>query len=96
MSTSRAELARRRALLLARSQILREDWSLQVQALRRPLGVADRAREGVQWLARNPQWPLAAMALLVVLRPRRAMRLAGFAWWGFQLLQRARRHTLQH
>lgn len=94
MSSSREDLAQRSTLLQARSQVLREDWSHQVQALRAPLGVADRARDGVQWLARNPQWPLAAVALLVVLRPRRALRLANFAWWGWGVLQRVRAHAL--
>jgi hypothetical protein len=93
VSGSREDLAQRRTLLLARSQMLRDDWAHQVQALRAPLGVADRARDGVQWLARNPQWPLAAVALLVVLRPRRALRLASFAWWGWGVLKRVRAHA---
>jgi hypothetical protein len=85
------ELVQRRERLLLRSAQLRTDWSQQVQALRAPLGVADRARAGVQWLARNPEWPLGVALVVVLLRPGRALRWAGYAWQGYGVYRRAQR-----
>jgi hypothetical protein len=84
------DLMQRRQLLMARSAELRLSWSNQVQTLHRPLGVADHVRDGVQWLARNPWWPLGIVAVLVVLRPRRVLGLAGMAWSAFGVYRRVR------
>lgn len=91
VAAAREDLMARRQRLLAQSSALRAGWSLQVQALRRPLGMADRARDAVEWLVRNPQWPLAALVVVVVLRPRRVIGLAGTLWSGFTLYRRVRR-----
>ena len=92
MSTpDRAEVLLRRERLIHRSGQLRSDWSLQVQVLHKPLGLADKAREATQWLLRNPEWPLGVAALLIVLRPGRALRWAGWAWQGYGLYQRGQR-----
>jgi hypothetical protein len=88
---SHDELMRRREQLLLRSSQLRADWSLQVQGLRTPLRLADRARDGVNWLVQNPQWPLGVLLLVVVLRPRRALRLASYVWQGMGALRRVQR-----
>ncbi len=58
---------------------------------RTPLSLADRARAAVQWLARNPEWPLGAALLLIVLRPSRALRWSAYAWNGYTLYRRAQR-----
>jgi hypothetical protein len=84
-------LERRRAQLLLRSAQLRNDLAQHVQVLRKPLGWVDQTRAAGDWLRRNPQWPLGALAVVALLRPRRALRWAGTAWWGFSLFQRARR-----
>jgi hypothetical protein len=81
--------ARQRAHLLLRSSQLRADISLNVQALRRPLGLADQARGAVDWLSRNPQWPVGALLIVVAVRPRRAVRWASTLWWGYGLFRRA-------
>ena len=86
---NRDELMLRRGRLLLRSAQLRAQWGWQVQGLRRPLGVADEARAGVQWLLRNPVWPLAALAVVVVLKPRRVWRLASLGLGAFGAYQRA-------
>ncbi len=88
---TREELLLRRERLRMRSGQLRQEWSLQVQVLRAPLGLADQARAAVQWLARNPEWPLGAVLLIVVLRPGRVLRWSGYAWQGFSLYRRVRR-----
>jgi hypothetical protein len=81
----------RRELLIVRSALLRATWALQVQALRRPLGMADKARDSVHWLVNHPQWPLGVLAGLLLLRPQRVLRLASLGWWGWNLFQRVRR-----
>ena len=53
--------------------------------------LADRVRDGVHWLVEHPQWPLSAALILVVLRPRRALRWATFAWQGYSLYRRVQR-----
>jgi hypothetical protein len=88
-------LQRRRELLLARSSLLRATWSLQVQALHRPLQLVDRTRDSVDWLVRHPQWPLAAGLGIALLRPRGIARLASRAWWGWTLFRRARQLLAQ-
>jgi hypothetical protein len=84
------DLILRQQRLLRRNAQLRVILANQAQVLTTPLVVADRASAGLQWLSRNPQWPLAALLLLVVLRPRRAMVWAGRAWWGWRTFKRVR------
>ena len=73
-ANTRDELLRRREDLLLRSGRLRQDWSQQVQVLRAPLGLVDRAREAAQWLISHPEWPLGVLVVIVLLRPARALR----------------------
>jgi YqjK-like protein len=85
------DLLRRRERLRMRSSLLREDWSRQVQVLRTPLGLVDRARDGVHWLARHPEWPLGVALVVMVLRPGRSLRWASYALQGYSLYRRAQR-----
>lgn len=87
----REALLLRRERLRLRSGQLRQDWVLQVQSLRAPLGVVDRAREATHWLVRNPAWPIGAALLLLLLRPVRVLRWTGLAWQGWAAYQRLRR-----
>jgi hypothetical protein len=87
----RDDLMRRRGELIVRSRQLRADWGRQAQALRAPLGMADSARAGTQWLLRNPQWPLGVLAVVMLVQPRRVLRLAGRLWWGYAAYRRVRR-----
>lgn len=91
MNAAREELQRRRERLLLRSQMLRQDWSQQVQVLRAPLGVADRARAATHWLVRHPEWPLGAALLLVLLRPGRVLRWTSYALQGYGVYRRVQR-----
>lgn len=86
---SHDELLLHQQCLLLRSAQLR--WSLadQAQVFEQPLAVADRAHSGLQWLYRNPQWPLAGLLVLLVLRPRRAMLWGGRLWWAWNTFQLA-------
>ncbi|MBA3056574.1 MAG: YqjK-like family protein [Gammaproteobacteria bacterium] len=90
------DLAMRQQRLLVRSEQLRLLLAEQAQALRRPLALADRVQSGLQWLYRNPQWPLGALALVILVRPRRALVWAGRLWWGWRAFKQARHWLNQH
>ena len=83
------ELLLRQQRLLARSSQLRLALADQAQVFKRPLAVADQAQASLQWLYRNPQWPLGALLVLVVLRPRRAILWGGRLWWAWNTFKRA-------
>ncbi len=82
-------LLQRRQRLLLRSAELRVALAAQSQVLKAPLALADQARAGAQWLYRNPGWPLAALLLLWVLRPQRALRWGGRVFGAWLTLRRA-------
>ena len=84
-------LALRRELLLARSRALRQQLAREGQALEAPLAIADQARQGLRWLWQHPEWPIAGLVLLTLLRPRRAWRWASRGWWAWRLWQRTGR-----
>lgn len=70
--------------LLGRSAALRVRLATEAAVLQGPLTLADRVRDGWHWLRAHPEWPLGAAVVLVVLRPRRTLRLALRLWslWG--------------
>lgn len=75
--------AGRRAALVQRSRALRAGLVADAQALRPALTAADAVRDGLHWLRAHPLWLAAAVALLALRRPRRALR---WAWrWGPRL-----------
>ena len=77
-------LARRQQGLLVRSSELRSQFARGAQAWQQPLALADQVQAAWRWLRANPAVPLAAAAGFVLLRPRRAWRLAWRVWaaWG--------------
>jgi len=77
--------------LLIRSTALRLQLAQQVQMLAGPLTIADSLCSGLHWLRRHPEWPLGGLALLALLRPRRAWRWASRVWWGWRLWRRGSR-----
>lgn len=87
----RRELQLRRELLRLRSAELRLSLHLHARALETPLAIADEARAGARWLREHPEWPLGALATLLVLRPRRVLRWGGRLWWGWRMWHRAQR-----
>ena len=91
MNDVHQQLLQRREQLLLRSTQLRQDFSTQVQVLRRPLGYVDQARGGLNWLARHPEWPLGLALLLVLVRPGRVLRWSGYAFQGYTLYRRVQR-----
>lgn len=76
MRSRRAEILRlRQQLLLARCELQRHQVAGQLQAWQAPLRAADRLHAGWLWLHQHPEWLLAGAALVVVLRPRRTLRM---------------------
>lgn len=81
----------RRERLLMRSQLLRLQMAQQAEPLKAPLALVDQARDGLRWLGRHPEWPLGGAALLLVLRPRRALRWSGRLWGAWRMWRKAQR-----
>lgn len=84
---SNDDLVLRQQRLLMRSIELRINLADQAQVFKQPLAVADQARAALQWLYRNPQWPLGALLVVAVLRPRRAIIWSSrflLAWRSFK------------
>jgi hypothetical protein len=84
------ELRQRQQELLARSAQLRFALAEQTQFLKKPLGVADHARELLRWLSSNPAWSLGAVIVLFAMRPRRVLTWGGRLWWIYRSYHQAR------
>ncbi len=89
------EIRARRAQLMARAAVERERVSMQLHAWEAPLALADRGLAAARYVRRNPQWIVAAVVLLAVLRPRLALSWARnglIAWrtwrWMSQFMRR--------
>jgi hypothetical protein len=75
------ELQLRQQRLLIRSTELRLQLRGQLQSLQGPAAVADQVKAGWTWLYQHPQWPAGVVALLFILKPRRALAWTGKLWW---------------
>ncbi len=84
------DLLLRHQRLLMRSAQLRLTLENQAQVFKTPLAVVDQARNILHWLYRNPEWPLGALIVLTVLRPRRTLLWGGRLWWAWKTFKRAR------
>jgi len=84
-------LVRRQQQLLVRSSELRGQLARDALAWQPPLALADRVHAGWRWLRAHPEAPLAAAAVLLVLRPRRALRWGWRLWSGWRLWLRLQR-----
>lgn len=92
MSNERVRaLELRRQQLQLRSAELRHALREQTRPLAAPLVWADRARDAWIWLGRHPEVPLVGVAVLVVMRPARALRWASRIWWAWGVYGKARR-----
>jgi hypothetical protein len=91
MNPRRAALVRRQQQLLVRSSELRGQLARDAQVWQPPLALADQVHAGWRWLRAHPEVPLAAAAVLLVLRPRRALRWGWRLWSGWRLWLRLQR-----
>ena len=71
-----SEILARRAHLMARAAVERERISVQLHAWEAPLVLVDKGIAAARYVRRNPQWIVAAVVVLTVLRPRRALAWA--------------------
>lgn len=83
MTSRLIDLAVRRGELKARIEMQRGALALHAQPLVAALAKGDQVLAGVDWLKRHPGAVGAAVAALVVLKPRRAWRWArrGLVIW---------------
>lgn len=92
----RESLVQRQQQLLLRSTELRVTLTRQAQVLKAPLSVVDQLRSVVHWMGRHPAWPMAALGLLSLTRPRRLLRWLPPLMGGVQLLLLLRRGFGRH
>lgn len=84
------QLAARHGALKTRIAAQRQLLAEQVKPIETALGVADRGVAGVDWVKRHPGAVGAALAVLAILRPKRAWRWAQrglVVWRGWQGLK---------
>jgi hypothetical protein len=89
-SDAEFELALRQQQLLSRSEALRSALAVQAQVLEAPLAAADLARAIAQWLYEQRIWIAGATVAVLIVRPRRAWRVARWSWWLWRNVRRAR------
>lgn len=85
------DLRLRQQALLIRSTELRHTLHNDLQRLQRPAAWADQLKAGWHWLSQHPEWPVAGLVLLLILRPRRFLTWTGRAWWLWKSTQTLRR-----
>lgn len=90
MNAKLLELATRHGELKARIDLQRRTLSEQTEPLEAALARGDAVLQGVDWLKHHPLAIAAAVAAVVVARPRRAWRWAKrgfFVWRGWQAIR---------
>ena len=92
MSSDRlAALLRHRARLIGRARIERDHLAATVVQIESSLSWVDMVKRAGSEVRSHPLGVLAVLAILVVIRPRGALRLVGSGWWLWRLYQRFRR-----
>jgi hypothetical protein len=83
MADRLAQIHARRERLIAKAALQRETFARDAAAWAPALGIVDRGIAGVAWLRSHPEILVVAGGLLVVLRPRKALRwsLRAFSLW---------------
>jgi len=81
----------RQRRLLIRSSELRIVLTDQTQVLIKPLAIIDQVRSGLQWLRRNPKWPLGAILLLTIVKPRKSLVWGGRLLWAWNTYKRIKK-----
>lgn len=85
------ELRERRAHLVERAQGERERLAAVLSRVDPVLSWLELGRRALEEARRRPLVVLAGVALLVALRPRRALKLLASGWSLWQIYRRARR-----
>jgi len=84
MNPKSIELAERRARLVAQAEAQRTALAQGIAPWRGPLALADRGLAALHYLRSHPVLPIGAAAMVVALRPRRAVKWLQRGWvlWG--------------
>jgi YqjK-like protein len=90
MSNKRTRLVERREYLVAQAALQRRMLTQDIERWRAPLALADQALNRLRYIRRHPQWIFGGIALLAILRPRRAGKWLGRGWVTWQLMHRLR------
>lgn len=86
MSQALDKILRERAVLQARSGMLRHEISRQAEeAVARPLGLVGRWHAAASGLLARPAWLAALTTLGLLLRPQRAVKWSAQAWAAWRL-----------
>ena len=83
-------IALRQQKLLIRSAHLRINLAQQMLVFKKPLLMADQAKSSLQWLYRNPQWPLGALLILIIVRPHRIFTWSTRLWSAWKIFKQVR------
>lgn len=90
------EIRARRAALIERTATERERVTAQFAPFRPPLALVERSIAAGRVILSHPEWIAGAAALILILRPRRALAWAqrGFlAWRAWQWIAQTARKT---
>lgn len=85
------ELRERQVLLTACAQLEREQLAAQLERADAALAWLERGRSALAAAGRRPLLLAATAALILILRPRRVLRLLASGWSLWQLYRRAQR-----
>ncbi len=88
MNAQDVELRLRQERAIWRSAQLRRELSVQSEVLVAPFAQADRVKGGLLWLRRHPAYLAALVAVVVAIKPRKALSTLGRAWTVWRTLQR--------
>lgn len=91
MSPELVELALRKQRLQFRAATQRDDLARRLGRLQPVFTGINQVQDGALWLRRHPALVAGAASLLLVTRPRTALRWARRAWGGWQLFVRLRK-----
>lgn len=88
MNTVAETLVARRQRLIAQAAAQRSVLSQQMQPWRARLELADRGVSVVRTAGRHPLLLAGVAVLMVLWRPRRAVRLLQYGWMGWQMARK--------
>ena len=74
--------------LLMRNAHLRASLSQNVKVLQTPLSLLDGTHAAIQWICKHPFYPVIAIGVVVLLKPRFALAWGQKLWGGWLTYQR--------
>ncbi len=90
MSSRLIELAERRERLVAKIALQRTELSGHMAPWKGVCAVADQGINALRYLRQHPAWVAGAVALVVALRPRKALAWMRRGWTVWKLIRNLR------